>query len=342
MNRFIIKVIKYLFLITLLSSLTIYLFLLTKPAFFLGAPALDYYYCTYQYDQINKKTNFTNIIIGDSKGNAAVNPKMLGQQWVNLSIPGSDFFEGYITLKKYLLNNKVDTVVMVYGLNYMAGHSPYFTQRTIPFQFLSYSELKDLEQVERKYHYLFHGDATKASSTLGWNQFDRKLKYLHFPFSYRETFIDGLNNLCSSPTDINPKKEKIIRQLSDFRGHMNFGEADSNNTNGVNPDYHFNPKPINQYYLDLLMKVASEKKITVFLAIAPMNQASYTSYSKSKFESSVNEYLIKLQKKHPTLVLLKTPVGLPDSMFGDPYHLNKKGTAYFSEITRTRLNGKFQ
>src|SRR5690349_14577975 len=107
MNNFIIKAIKYLVITMLLSGLIIYVFLLTKPAFFLGA-AVDYYYCTYQYDQINKKTEYTNIIMGDSRGNAAVNPKVLGDKWINLSIPGSDLFEGYLTLKKYLANNKID------------------------------------------------------------------------------------------------------------------------------------------------------------------------------------------------------------------------------------------
>jgi hypothetical protein len=337
MKKFIIKVIKYLLLIIFLSGFTIFIFLLTKPAFFLGAYPLDYYYCTYQYDQINKKTSFTNIIIGDSRGNASINPQLLGKQWVNLSIPGSDVFEGYITLKRYLQNNKVDTVVMVYGLNYMAGHSPYFTLRTIPFQFLTYSELNHLEQVEKKYNIVFHGDGTKIFPNLSREQFERKLKYLHFPFSYRETFIDGLTSLYSSNADIDQKKEKIITQLRDYHGYMNFGDADSNNADGVNPDYHFNPKPINQYYLDQLMALATEKKITVFLAIAPMNQASYTSYRNSKQESSVNAYFKKLQQKHPKLFMLETPVALPNSMFGDPYHLNKKGTTFFSETARTKL-----
>ncbi|WP_205513538.1 hypothetical protein [Longitalea arenae] len=342
MNKFLIKIIKYLLLVTGLSGLIIFLFISIKPPYFLGAPALDYYYCSYQYDQINKKTEFKNIIIGDSRGNASINPNLLGEQWVNLSIPGSDFLEGYITLKRYLLHNRVDTVVMVYGLNYIAENSPYFTQRTIPFRFLTYQELQNLELVEKKYNYVFHGNATKSSFNLQWQQFDRKLKYLHFPFSYRETFIDGLNNLFSSQTEVRVKKEKIIKQLRDHRGYMNFGEADSNNTDGVNPDYHYNPKPINQYYLNLLMDLAAEKKITVFLAIAPMNQASFASYTNSKLESSVNAYFEKLQHQHTGLFIVKDPLGLPNSLFGDPYHLNKKGTLVFSETIRKKLNGKTQ
>jgi hypothetical protein len=321
-----------------LSGLIIYAFLAAKPEYFLGSPPVDYFYCSYQYGQINKKTRYTNIVIGDSRGNASINPRLLGEKWINLSIPGSDFFEGYLTLKKYLLNNKVDTLMMVYGINYIAENSPYFTKRTIPFQFLHNNELNDLEQVERKYNYLFHGDATKGSFDLKLGQFERKLRYLHFPFSYRETFLDGLHSFLKSQTDDNANRKQILTQLSDYRGYMNFGNADSNNVDNVNGDYIFNPKPINQYFLGQIMQLAAEKKTAVFLVIAPMNQTSFTSYSGSKFEASVNQYFETLQTKQPSLVLLQAPLNMPNSMFGDPYHLNKKGTTAFTQITRNILN----
>lgn len=339
MNHFIIKSIKYLVVTMLLSGLIIYIFISTQPAFFLGAP-LDYYYCTYQYEQIDQKTDFTNIIIGDSKGNASVNPKVLGKKWVNLSIPGSDFFEGYITLKKYLLKNKIDTLVMVYGINYIGEGSPYFNSRTIPFQFVSYNDLNDLEQIERKHNYLFHGDVTKNYFELRRSQMERKLKYLHFPFSYRETFIDGLNSLVNSPADFKLNKGKIIKQLHENLGNLNFGDADSNNTDGINGDYEFEPRPVSQHYLNLIMNLAAEKKITTFLMIAPMNQASFNTYNKSTYDTTVNQYLETVQKKYSNLCIVPGPVGLPNNLFGDPYHLNKKGTALFSELTRRRLDGR--
>lgn len=341
MNSFIIKVLKYLLVTISLWGLIIYAFLAAKPEYFSGSSSLDYSICTYQYDQINKKTAYTNIIIGDSRGNASIDPKQLGEKWLNLSIPGSDFFEGYLTLNRHLLNNKVDTLLMVYGINYMAENSPYFTRRTIPFQFLNNNELNELEQVERKYNYLFHGDATYGSYALRMGQFERKLKYLHFPFYYRETFLDGLYSFMRSPVYLKSQKKKIIARLSNDLGHMNFGEADSNNTDNINGESIFNPKPISQYYLDRLMQLASQKRITVFLVPAPMNQSSFASYSGSKFEASVNEYFKSLQTKYPNLFLLKTPASLPNTMFGDPYHVNKKGTVVFTQAARSKLDWRW-
>ena len=47
-----------------------------------------------------------------------------------------------------------------------------------------------------------------------------------------------------------------------------------------------------------------------------------------------------LQKKYAKLVILQYPASLPNTMFGDPLHVNKKGTTLFSEITRRHLNCK--
>jgi hypothetical protein len=336
MKQFIIKATGYLLLIALLSGAIISLFIWQKPEYFLGAP-LDYFYCKYQYDQINKKTNFTNIVIGDSRGNASINPKVMGEKWVNLSIPGSDFFEGYITLKRYLQKNKIDTLVMVYGLNYMGESSRFFNSRTIPFQFISYSELNNLEQVEKKYNYQFHGTVVSTPQKLKSDQFDRKLKLLHFPFSYRETFIDGLNSYYFPQHDINVDKKKILNELSENLGCMHFGEADSNNTDGINGDYAFSARPITQHYFNLIMDLATEHKIATWLFVAPMNQASFNTYNKSKYEASVNQFLERLQNKYPQLCIIQ-PANLPNTMFGDAWHVNKNGTARFTEITRRNLN----
>jgi len=337
MKNFIIKAIKYLMITLLLSGLIIYIFILTRPAFFLGA-AVDYYYCTYQYDQINKKTAYTNIIMGDSRGNASVNPKVLGEKWINLSIPGSDLFEGYLTLKKYLLNNIIDTVVMVYGLYYIAEISPYFNRRTIPFQFINYSELKDLEQVEKKCNYIFHGEATKNQRELRVAQYNRRLKFLHFPFYYRETFLDGLNSLCNTHAEVATQKQGVFKQLNDYRGYMNFGEADSNNTDGVNGEYKFYLPPISKHYLDLIMDLVTKNKIAAYFVIAPINQTSFITYNKSTFQVSVDQQMKTLGSKYPNLHIIHNPVSLPNAMFGDAYHVNKKGTALFSALTRNNLN----
>lgn len=336
MKQFLVKTILYLLVTILLAGIIIYGFISQKPEFFLG-PAVDYFQCQYQYAQINKKTNFTNIVIGDSRGNASIDPRQLGEDWINLSIPGSDFFEGYITLKRFLTHSKVDTLVMVYGMSYINEYSRWFNLRTIPFRFINYNELKELEQLERKYKYLFHNRAA-GHATLGYDQFVRRLKYWHSPFSYRETFLDGLNSFCFSQKKVAIDKQKVITQLSEYHGYTNFGTADSSNADMIDAKLRFEPGLINQYYLGLIMQLAAKHNIAVYLVNPPMNQTSFNTYNRSVYESTVNRFLEGLPKKYPRLCVLPTDVWLPNTMFGDPLHVNRKGTARLSAIVRERLS----
>ena len=143
MKKFIKKVIVFTIVSFLAICIIISVFIKIWPEIFLGVGRLDYKILNYQYSNIKNVSKYRNIIIGDSKGTASVNPEILGNTWINLSIPGSDFFEGYYTLKYYLSQNRIDTVLMYYSPEYIEGNSPFFTVRTIPCQFISFYNLKE-------------------------------------------------------------------------------------------------------------------------------------------------------------------------------------------------------
>jgi hypothetical protein len=166
----------------------------------------------------------------------------------------------------------------------------------------------------------------------------RKLKYYHFPFSYRETFLDGLNSFCFSQSEVAIDKQKVITQLTNYRGYTNFGNADSNNTDKINADLRFVPGAINQHYLGLIMQLAAARNITVYLINPPMNQASFNTYNKSVYDSTVSRFLEGLPKKYPRLCVLPTDVWMPNTMFGDPLHVNSKGTTWFTAMARECLS----
>jgi len=336
MKKFIVKSATYLFIVTGIAFLVIYISILFKPAYFLGSPT-DYFICTFQYNQISKKSDFRNIIIGDSRGNSSINPKIIGDNWINLSIPGSDFFEGYITLKRYSLKNKIDTLIMVYGLDYIAEKSVFFNIRTIPFGFPNPEELKELERIEKENMYLFHGIKTKNPGLLHINQITRKLKYLHFPYFYRSRFMFGFNNLMYSRSVLNSKKNKLQSQLEINRGYINFGDAYSNSHNSISRDTAFMPKPINLYYLNQIMKISEKEGITVILLIPPMNETSFKFYKNSTYENSVNQFLKTLETSQNKLTIMQKPAYLPDSMFGDSHHVNKRGTEFYSQTLKNIL-----
>ena len=338
MAKFITRVSVYVALAVLVPGLIIYLFITFYPAYFLGAPT-DYYLSEFQYDRI-KNSNYPNIIIGDSRGNASVNPKELGSGWINLSIPGSDLFEGFYTLKQYLRRNKPDTLIMIYGKDYIEGSSPFFNERTVPYQFVSLSELHDLASLERRYGLAFHDGKVTGQKDLLLYQFNRELRYSHFPFAYRETFFDGLNTLIQSKSETEGKAREIEDRLRADLGHLTFGNADSSNATLAAGDVnrHYHPDRINLAFLDSTMGLAAKNNIVTYLIIAPINRASYVAYKNSIQERSVDAFLNDLAGKYPRMHLLREPVFLENSFFGDAFHLNNRGTILYSTNLRRILS----
>ena len=337
MTKFITRVFVYLGLTFLLSGLVIYLFIRLYPAYFLGSP-MDYYICTAQYNRIDS-SNYRNLIIGDSRGNAAVNPRDLGGSWINLSIPGSDFFEGFYTLKRYLRRNKPDTLIMIYGLDDLESQSPFFNLRTVPFQFVTANELHELALVERSVGFAFHDSAIRGKSRLLVHELARQLKYDHFPLAYRATFVDGLTTLLRSSAYTEAKSRKLEGLLKADLGHLNFGLADSNNTVFLGDrDRRFRADPINLFFLDSIMGLAARNNIATYFILAPMNRATWLIYKNSMLESTVDTFLTELAAKYPRLQLVKGPVFLDNTYFGDPLHLNPRGTVLYTTNLRRLLS----
>jgi hypothetical protein len=339
MARFIKKLFVYIGLVVLVPGLALCVLIKLYPAYFLGAP-IDYYICKFQYRCIDS-ANYKNIIIGDSRGNASVAPKTLGNSWINLSIPGTDFFEGFYTLKHYLIKNKPDTLIIMYGLDYVERGSQFFNLRTIPFQFITPNELNDLDRVEKKFNFAFHDSSVVGAKHLFTYQLSRKLRYDHFPLSYRETFIDGLSRLLRESHNIEKRSREIEARLNEDLGHLNFGRADSDNTTSIGDrDRKFSPEPINLVCLDSIMTTAKDHNIQTWLIIPPMNQSSYLQYKNSNLQRTVNEFFSGLKAKYPQMHLIREPEMLDNEFFGDPEHLNAKGTILYSAAFRRLLSAK--
>jgi hypothetical protein len=346
MIKFFLKITAYLVCTFSVFLLIIYLSVKIKPDYFLGMKPSNYYTMRFQYSKINSHSNFKNIIIGDSKGSAALDPKTMGKNWLNLSLPGSDFFEGFLSLKYYLKQNKIDTLLMYYSIDYIEGKANSFYSFTIPLQFPHPGDLDSLEAVENKYGFLIHDDSpgntfkVLSQKELSSKQQHRRLKYNHFPLAFRETFLDGLDELCSMYYFNQNKKNIILHDLKENLGQMTRGNSDFSNVNFFkNTNVKFSPNLICFSYLDSIMTIAKERKIVTYLVIAPLNQTTYNSYKNSIYESSANSFLNETLKKYSNLKIIHDPVFLPNSYFGDIFlHLNKKSLKPYTIYIRNYLS----
>jgi hypothetical protein len=338
MARFIYKVLFYLAVCVLFTSGIIYLGIVLKPAYFLGAPT-DYVLARYQYSKAASPSPFTNIIIGDSRGNSDIDPRILGNNWLNLAIPGSEATEGYFTLKHFLRNNKVDTLIMFYGYEGLSEGITYFEERTIPWRFPTKCEVRSFEEVETSIDQNIHGNSSVSRIKLLFKQAKRHLKYMHFPLAFQKTFVDGVMQL-TEPSTIT-KTTVVLNTVKGSYGHINFGKSDSCSTISLeNLDQPFKPKPIQFTYLDSVLYLAAQHQIHVYLVIPPLNQATYNVFKNSNYYKTAIPHFKQVIDKHPALQLISEPASLPNSLFGDALHLHKKGTVIYSEYLKRILRNK--
>jgi hypothetical protein len=331
MRTFLYKSILYVLLVLCLTAVVIHVCLRCKPDYFLGVK-FDYDLCNYQYRQMASKSPYRNIIIGDSRGNAAIDPTLLGKDWINLSLPGGTFFEGYLTLKRFLSMNAADTLVMVYGIDLIEAPSIWFNVRTVPFQFPTYTEVESLQALERRFHVPYLGGYPYDVHGLTLIQLERRLRYQHSPLVYQQTFLDALNRYIR-PTD----ESSQFTHFNDHRGQLNFGNKDSSDETRFTQtmlNNAFNPNKINLCYLDSIIDLAAKNKTTVFFVMAPLNRRSYELYENSPYAKSFDHFMDSIFAIYPYMKIPAAPSHLDNRYFGDGLHLNARGTAYFTGMLR--------
>ena len=86
------------------------------------------------------------------------------------------------------------------------------------------------------------------------------------------------------------------------------------------------------------MGLAARNNIVPYFILAPMNRATWLTYKNSVLQSTVNAFLTELAAKYPRMQLVKEPVFLDNTYFGDPLHLNPRGTALYTTNLRRLLS----
>jgi hypothetical protein len=331
MSKFLLKVIGYLLASFILASCILFVCIKLKPDYFLGVNPLTYSYCSYQHGVVKEQTAFKNVIIGDSRGNACIDPKIMGDTWINLSIPASNPFEGYLTLKHFLAKNKVDTILIVYGNENIRASSSDFEFTSIPLKFPSIIELEEFENIETQ-NLSLHKANTFNTNIAKWK---RRFGYYHFPLYYRQTFLDGVS-LCTSNLSSMEEKKRLFKIN---RGYTNFGELDSCNTilSSHNNNFEQTAKTISLIYLDSLMSLVKKGNMVSYLLMPPVNEATYT-FHKINNDNSYFHYLKSNNDLYATLNIISNPTYLPNNCFGDSVHVNKRGTIFYSNNIKQKIS----
>jgi len=326
MRSFVQKVIFFCVINFTLINAVIFYFLKFHPEYFLVSYD-DYYMMENSYSSIYKHVDKTNIIIGDSRGSATLIPKMLGIAYLNLSIPGSNFWEGYITVKRRLLNCKIDTLLLVYGFDFYESNV-WTDRRTIPLRFVTKTQLFNLFKKEISNREIINEYDKKSIIDILKHQIVRLGLYYHFPISYmpafKNSFLDYFNKRVSRCN---------IDSINKNSGFLNFGTLDSCNHICDYPyDRVFNINKTNLEYLDSIVALSKKNNFATFIIIPPVNHSSYQRLKNTTYLNSAN-YIFNSRK----YCFINQINELPDKYFGDPSHLNYRGSVLYSKKVREIL-----
>ncbi|MFI5161139.1 MAG: hypothetical protein ACHQHN_07670 [Sphingobacteriales bacterium] len=328
MKKFLREILLYLTCLYVAGTFIIYILLKTAPERFLG------YYSDFVMWDFQKKVIASpekigrNIIIGDSRAMADINPAIMGHSFTNLAIAGASTYEGYLTLKKILQSKKIDTLIVSYGA-YHYTVSDNFHDMSLPYNFPTITQLSDLESVENKFGITI--DNTPPSTLRILN---RRFIYYHIPINnFRATFVRNL---------FQRKIDPYTASMSANSGHVLFGKKDSSNELSQEivqtaSTKSFSKNPVLILYLDSTIKLAKKNHICVLMVPPPLNYATYKALEKTQYLTEYNSFLSSFKNQGPAVSLIYLCPYLPASFFGDRSHLNARGSNYFSNLLKKEL-----
>ena len=138
-----------------------------------------------------------NIIIGDSRMQAGLNPKELkNRDYYNLSLGGGTPLEAYYLLKKIIEKNKIEKIIISFSPFHLV-HSDWFLKGTLKWDFFdSHNDLLEVLQTSYLHNDLFFYENKESTKLIQFfNYFKAYNAYYNNPIA----FLPELKNLIYNP-----------------------------------------------------------------------------------------------------------------------------------------------
>jgi hypothetical protein len=288
-----------------------------------------------------------NIIIGDSRAEAAFVPDILEDNFYNLSVGGGSPIDGYFILKKYLEKNKINILIISFSPKHLETVGTFFG-RTLKYNLLS---IKDIIQVFSKSLELNENlDATDEDYYLG-KDFSYKNKLDYYKAYYKAIlirckffyfYIPEIQNCLFESRYKN--NIEVYNNISKRNGNYDFGtqlQAIGENEE-AKKKVGFRYSKMTDYYLNEMLVLTKQNNIKVYFVIAPFNENSYNKiYNLNKdYLKEYSDYINSLKLKYNNVVWNSDIYCYGNDFFGDPSHLNSKGQRKFSTYIKSYLSGR--
>jgi len=287
----------------------------------------------FKIDYAKESADSQNIIFGDSRALAGFIPEEIDENFINLAVGGGTSIETYYLLKNLLENNIPKKIILSISPFHMETSDVFFG-RTVAFDLLSNRELQEIIDVTKKLNYnLLTKEKYKSTMDLYKFQAISFLKLNNF-------FLDYRSNLKAF--SLNPLRPilnyNISKEVKSDDGQYNFGNQEySSGLNEESVSEEFIPNKILDHYYHKILNLLSENEIKVYVINTPFNQSSFENTSLN-YKNGYNEYILQLKNKYPDVLWFNELIFYSNDFFGDPSHLNKKGSKKFSKYVKNILN----
>jgi hypothetical protein len=282
-------------------------------------------------EYVLKIHNSENIIIGDSRALAGMVPKIIGDDFYNLSYGGGTPIEGYFLLKKYIPNKTPKTIVLSFS-PYHLEYSNVFFGRQLKYNIFSTKEIVEILKKSKELSNKFY---SYDDRNLGYKN---ELEYLNiylksiltkwnFFYYYRPEMRNSLTQLRIL------KNIKVYNEIKTRKGNYDFGGNESSsglNFEATNSHNGFAVSSVMDYYLNQTIQLALENSIKIYYIVTPFNEASYKNLDLN-YIKDYNSYFDSLKYKYNNIVWHNKIFFYDDSCFGDKSHLNSRGQIKFSK-----------
>ena len=99
----------------------------------------------------------------------------------------------------------------------------------------------------------------------------------------------------------------------------------------------FKANPVIMAYLDSVYYLAKQKGIKIYIVIPPINQRSCDVLRKMNYDQHYTQFIQSVAHRYPEINIFSSLISLPDTLFGDPNHLNHKGVNIFTRSFKSVL-----
>lgn len=335
MKNFIIKI---LFLFSLIF-LTVTLFLFNAKMFYHTG---EYPMWKSKLEYIENIHKVENIIIGDSRAVAGFDPRIIEDDFYNLSIGGGTPIEGYFILKRYLVNKNVNKLIISYSPMHLEFNKVFFA-RTLKYDFLSQDDLNEVflksKELDEKFFRLknFNNNSNKYLNEVDYykNYFKAILTKYNFLYFY----IPEIQNSLLFTRYIN--NHEIYLEIKKRKGNYDFGtetEAKGENFESTRKTT-FSISKIMNYYLNEMLLLCEQHNIKVYFMVAPFNKDSYIKIKEQNINYIIDyeSYIKSLEAKYINVRWNADIFYYENEYFGDPSHLNRRGQTKFSIFVKRHL-----